>query len=217
MSVNINYFKTFVSFLQNKVQSGGTTTTDQFNFLAHQSQMSCFEKDRLVFLKTGESSDFLDWFLKTVPLSPDFVTGYLPYPADYQHTACVRSYYNKKERPVELITNKAWGDIQISQLQPATYRFPKYTEFSGEYRFLPKDIGIIMLDYWKEPTKPVWAYTIVNNVQVYNPTGSVDFEFGEFTLNRVAGEYLSFMGINLQSKQLAEFSEQFKQQSNSVV
>lgn len=217
MATSINSFKVFVSFIQNKNQSGGTVTTDQFNSLCQQAQLSCFEKDRLTYLETGRSSDFLNTFLKTKTLSPNPSTGYLSYPSDFQHVANVRAYYNKKERDVELIDNQKWGEINASQLMQPTKTFPKYAEYGTEMRFLPKDIGIIMLDYWKTPVQPVWAYTIVNNVQVYNPTGSVDFEWDAFALNRVAAEYLSFIGINLQANMLAGYAQEFKKETNTVL
>lgn len=217
MSVNINSFKVFVEAIQNKNQAGNTITPAQFNSFAHQAQMQVFEKDRLIFLKTGDSSDFIDYFLKSIIVSPNYSTGYLSYPLDFQHTAGVRSYYNGKERPVELIENKAWGEVQASELMMPTKIFPKYTEFSGEYRFLPRDIGIVMLDYWKEPVKPVWAYTIVNNVPTYNPSASVDFEWGAFALNAVASVYLQLCGVNLKDVELSNFSSQFQKETNSIL
>lgn len=217
MGQNIDVFKKTSEFISAKVQSGNTVTPAQFPLIADQAQLLPFEQDRLIFLKTGESSDYLDWFLKNTIINPSVFTGYANYPSDFQHTAGVRSYYNGSERTVDLVTNKAWGDIQQSELEPATLLFPKYTEFNSEYRFLPRNIGIVMLDYWKRPVKPIWAYTIVNNVPVYNPTGSVDFEWPEFALNRVMSVYLQLIGINLQSKELLAFSSQFKQENQSIL
>lgn len=217
MSVSINDFRVFVQFVANKNQNGGTVTTPQFNALCHRAQMAIFEKDRKIFLETGISSSFLDMFLRSVTTSPNPLTGYMPYPTGYQHVANVRSYYNKKERPVEQIANSAWGEINASQLMQPTKMFPKFCEYAGEVRFLPRNIGIVMFDYWKEPVKPVWGYTIVNNVQVYDPATSTDFEFDSYSVNRVAAEYLAFIGINLQAQQLAAFSQQFKAESNVVL
>lgn len=217
MPTNINTFKATSEVLINKVQSGNAVTPTQFNLLADQAQMLCFEEDRLIFLKTGESSDFLDWFLQNIIINPNILTGYAPYPVDFQHTAGVRCYYNGVERPVELCENKAWGETQASELFNPTRIFPNYTEFNGEYRFLPRDIGIVMLDYWKRPTAPVWNYTIVNNVPVYNPSGSVDFDWEFFAFNRIMAVYLQLVGINLQSQPLLQFAAQFKQEAQSVI
>lgn len=217
MSVNINSFRVFVQAVQNKAQSGNSVTTDQFNSFCHQAQMLLFEKDRLIFLKTGDMSDFLSWFLVNAVLNPNINTGYLAYPTNYQHTAGVRSYYNGKERPVELVENKAWGEVIASELMPPTKIFPKYTEFANEYRFLPRDIGIVMLDYWREPVKPIWNYTTVNNKQVYTPTGSVDFEWAPAFLNAVASIYLQLIGCNIKDRELSAFANQYLDESNSIL
>jgi hypothetical protein len=216
--VNINDFKIYTEgILSNKVQSGNTITPSQFNIAAHRAQMIVFEKDRLTFLKTGESSDYLDWFLVNTIINPNQLTGYAPYPKGFQHTAGVRSYYNGKEQKVDLVTNNAWGEIQQSELMPPTLNFPKYTEFAGEYRFLPRNIGTVMLDYWKEPVKPVWGYKIVNNVAVYDPATSVDFEWESFALEMVADAYISIIAQNLKDQQLAQYAEVKGKQNNSIV
>ncbi len=218
MSVNVNDFVIYSeNILANKVSSGNTITPLQRNVALHRAQMIPFEQDRLVFLKTGESSDYLDWFLKTVIAQPNALTGFLPYPNDYQHTAGVRSYYNGREQKVDLVTNNAWGEVQQSELLTPTLNFPKYTEFAGEYRFLPRNIGTVMVDYWKLPQKPVWGYTIVNNVAVYNPATSVDFEFGDFAVERVSACYISIIAENIRDNQLAQFAQAQKQQNNSIV
>lgn len=217
MGYNVNDFKLLSEFISNKIQSGGTVSVPQFESAANSAQLQVFEKDRLTFLKTGDSSDYLDWFLKTATINPSPLTGYADYPKDFQHTANVRAYYLGIERQVDLVENKAWGKVQASKLIHPTRLFPKYTEFSGEYRFLPKNIGIVMLDYWKEPIKPVWGSTIVNNQEVYDPATSVDFEWPAFALNTVMANYLSLIGVNLQAKDLQQFAEVFKQQNNNLL
>jgi hypothetical protein len=217
MPVNIDYFFKLAAGISNKVQSGGSFTVDQKNIFANQAQLQLFEKDRLTFIKTGESSDYLTWFLRNVTINPNRATGYFPYPSDFQHTAGIRAYYGGKERPIQKVTTQAWGDIQVSVLQSADRIFPKYSEFADEFRFLPRDISIVMLDYWKTPVKPIWNYSIVNNQQVYNPVGSVDFEFPEFSLNDVMANYLSLIGVNLKDSMLEQFSQQFKAENNNIL
>ncbi len=114
--------------MANKVQSGQSFTVDQKNIFANQAQLQVFEKDRLTFLKTGDSSDFLDWFLRNITINPSRLTGYAPYPTDFQHTAGVRNYYNGVERPVQFVENKAWGEVQASKLFPPTKYFAKLGE-----------------------------------------------------------------------------------------
>lgn len=220
MSVNINTFKTFTEFVSNKVQSGNTISPSQFNDVADRSQMQLFERDYETFIQTKNISDFLKTFLKnkttTVP-----TTGELSNPSDLQHIASLRSYYVKEsggvEVPVEEARNESWGAISASELLIPNKRFPKYSKFGSVIRFAPKNIGIIMLDYFKRPTAPVWGYTVANNRPVYSAAASTDFEWDEFAMNNVAAIYLSLIGVNLKDSELAMFAQQYKQETNSLL
>lgn len=221
MAVNVNYFKLFVEFISNKAQSGNTISPSQFNFVANQAQMLVFEKDYQIFLQTESISEFLSLFLKnqttTVP-----ATGLLPYPSDLQHVASIRSYYvrpagKSTEITVDWVKNSSWGDVVSSQLMEPTKRFPMYSDFSTEIRFAPKNIGIIMLDYFKTPTAPVWGYTVASSRPVYSSAASTDFEFDLFAMNNVAAVYLSLIGINLKDGELQQWSDAFTKQTNSTL
>ncbi len=220
MGVNVNTFKTFVEFVSNKTQQGNAVTPTQFNLVANQAQLQLMEKDYETFLQTKNISNFLKTFLRNTVLNVP-VNGELSYPSDFQHLSDLRKYYiqNGKgiEIPVEGVRDEAWGDMQRSQLFAPILEFPKYSEFSNVIRFLPKNVGIIMMDYFKTPVVPIWAYTIVNNEAVYNPSTSVNFEWDSFALNNIAAIYLSLIGCNLKDTELAQFSEMYKAQTNSTL
>lgn len=218
MPVNINEFKVYCeNIIANKTQSGNTITPSQFNVAANRAQMDVFEADRLVFLKTGELTDYLTWFSKNIIKSPNQLTGYLDYPEDFQHTIGVRAYSSSKERTVERVANSAWGTVQQSELQKPTFIFPKFSEFKGHYRFLPKNIGIVIIDYLRTPLKPNWAYTVVNNVAVYDSVNSVDFEFPEFAFKRVADSYISIIAQNIKDPQLEAYVQQQKASDKTIL
>ncbi len=219
--VNINTFKLFCEFLQNKVQEGASVTVPQFNSAANRAQMQLYERDYQTFLKTKEVSEFLKVFLSntvfTVP-----VNGEHSYPSDYQHLTSLRKYYvNAKNvgRMIEIeeISNVEWGFSQISQLQEPTLRFPKYNEYSSVIRFIPRNIGTVEVDYFKTPVEPLWAFTIVNGRPVYDPVNSVNFEWFSYNFNEIAGIYLSLIGINLREGDLLNWSNQYKQENNSTL
>jgi hypothetical protein len=137
--------------------------------------------------------------------------------------AAVRKYYvpptggTGKMIPVDDITEEQYGEMQISALMTPTLRFPKYNEFGSTLRFLPRTIGLVELDYFRTPVAPIWAYTTVNNRPVYDPLTSVDFEWSEFSFNSVAAVFLSIIGANLKDNELSQFSQMYKQESNSVL
>lgn len=219
MSVNVNTFKLFTEFVSNKVQSGNAVSPSQFNDVANRAQMQLFEKDFQTFLMTNEVSEYLKTFFKNKIYST-LPTGEISYPSDFEHLASLRRYYVNssgagKEVPMIPVKNSSWGEIQVSALNQPTLRYPKFSEFSDVIRILPRTPGIVMMDYFKKPTAPVWGYTVTNNRPVYNPATSTNFEWSEFSLNNVAAIYLSLIGVNLKDSELAQFSELYKQQTNS--
>lgn len=221
MSTSINSFKLFTEYVANKIQQGNSLTIPQFNELANRAQFVVYEKDRQIFLDTQEVSDYLGLFFKNKTTSIG-LDGTVPYPDDFQHTASIRAYYvrpdlKSSEITVEPVKNYDWGDISSSQLQAPTKRFPKYSEFRDEFRFLPKDLGTVMIDYFATPVVPVWGYTIVSGRPVYDSTSSTDFSWDEFALNNVASVFLQMVGCNLKDGDLAGFSQMFKQETNSTL
>jgi len=219
--VNINSFKTYTEFLSNKVQVGGVISPSQFNQLCFQSLMQVYEKDYQTFLATEEVSELLRIYLKqqttAVPL-----TGVLPYPSDYQHLTALRKYYVNPKGvgrmiQIEEIKEVEWGFIQASSLREPTLRFPKYNEFSSTVRFLPRNIGIIEIDYFKTPVQPIWGYTIVSGRPVYDPLTSVNFEFQDYSTNAVAAVFLSLQGVNLRDSELEQFAQEYMKQTNSLL
>jgi hypothetical protein len=183
--------------------------------------MQVYEKDYQTFLATEEVSELLRIYLKqqttSVPL-----TGEIPYPSDYQHITALRKYYvNPKGKgkmiQIEEIKNVAWGFIQASSLQEPTLRFPKFSEFDGVIRFLPRNIGIIEIDYLKTPDQPIWGYTIVSGRPVYDPLTSVNFEFQDYSTNAVAAVFLSLQGVNLRDSELEQFAQEYMKQTNSLL
>ena len=222
MSVNINTFKNFVEFISNKTQQGATVSPSQFNLLCNRAQMQLFEHDRALFLQTGVSTNFLEFFFKNQTVSVPS-TGVLPYPSDFFQTGAIRSYYIPPstgvglEVPVENVKDTNWGAVISSQLVTPTKQFPKYSEFRLEYRFAPKNIGIVMIDYFNKPVEPVWGFTVVSGRPVYDPATSTDFEWDDYSTNAVAALYLQLIGVNLKDTELAGFAQMYKQETNSPV
>ncbi len=214
MSVNINKFKVFCDFVSNKVQEGNAYALSDFGDICNRAQMQLFERDYQTFIKTEEISEFLKVFLKNtvfgVPL-----TGLAPYPSDYQHLISLRKYLNGKMTEIKEVKNVDWAEYQVSQLMQPTLQFPKYNEFSNVIRFLPKNIGIIEIDYLKTPVVPVWNFTVTNGAPLYNPTGSVNFEWSEYNFNEVSALFLAMIGCNIKDNDLLGFSQLFAQQNNS--
>jgi len=221
MSVNINDFKIFVEGISAKVQVGNTLTVTQFNEFCNQAQMLKFEQDRNIFIAQDEISTYLSLFLKnqvsTVPAN-----GNLAHPADLEHIASIRSYYVTPEGvgmevPVQSVRNADWGKVVSSQLLQATKEFPKYSWFNNQIRFAPKNVGIIMLDYFRTPVVPEWNFTVASGRAVYDPITSVNFEWDSFATNAVAAIFLQLFATSIKDAELMQFGLNFEKQSNTPV
>ncbi len=118
---------------------------------------------------------------------------------------------------MQSVRNSDWGKIAASQLQVPTKEFPKYSWFDTTIRFLPRNIGIVMLDYFATPTKAVWGFTTVNGRPVYNPTTSVDLPIDDFATNAIAAIFLKLFATAIKDPELTAFANQLEQQSNTLV
>lgn len=216
MSVNIDSFKRKVEFIMNKTQSGNSYKPSQFNDICHMAQMQIFEKDYQNFIETENISDYLNVFMKNKVGSVSSSGEYI-LPIDLQHLASVRKYLvrpNGKSVMIHVreVDNVSWGLTQLSSLREPSLLFPKYTTKGSKLFFVPKDIGLIELDYFKMPIAPVWGFTIVSGRMVYDPSTSTDFEWDEHSTNLIISIFLPLVGCNLKDQELFNFSQMYKQQ-----
>ena len=193
-------------------------STSQFNENCFRAMMMPYEKDYQTYTKTGTVSEYLKTFLVT-----DYVRQVsqaepiLAYPTDNQHITSVGTYYNGKQTPADRIENTMWRDMLVSQLYPATLRFPKFQETGSGIEFAPKNVGTVYLDYFRTPKRPVWGYTPVNNRPVFSQALSTDMEIDEFAFNNVSAYFFSFVGVNLSDANIAAFATAFKQETNMIL
>lgn len=213
--MNINEAYTFLNFISNKNQSG-TVTPSQFNQMADRAQMEYFEKDYKYWQDTQDVTDALDVFLKSYATGVP-TNGRLAYPSDYLHVSSMRHYYafingTGKEVSVEEVTNAEYGERTQSEINVPTTRYPIYTDYATYMQFEPKNIGLITMDYFRQPTSPVWGFTLVSSRPVYDPTTSVDWELPNECHNELIFSMASYLGINLRETELAQYAEMQKVQ-----
>lgn len=84
------------------------------------------------------------------------------------------------QNPVRIIDNQRWGSLCGHYTKRPTIKNPAITMFAGGIKVFPKHVGIIVLDYFRNPKDAVFNYTLgTDNEIIYNPTGSVDLEWPE--------------------------------------
>ena len=81
---------------------------------------------------------------------------------------------------------------RILQIRPA----PARAVFDDEGNNVAADS--IQIFYIRKPLKPNWAYSVVNDIPLYNSTNSQDFEIHGSDESELVYRILAFAGINLQ-------------------
>lgn len=96
-----------------------------------------------------------------------------------------QSKYVLTEFPMLKIDNSRWaGVLDHVRLKP-TLKDPKITQFSDGFKVAPKQVSIVVLDYYRKPVRAHWGYVQVDDYFEYDPNTSVQLDwvetmFGEF-------------------------------------
>lgn len=111
----------------------------------------------------------------------------------------VQSKYVKFVGTLELVEEDKWANRVNSSLIKQAIYLPYYNGW--QIHFPITTPSYIRIDYLKRPVKAKWNYTIQNDVEVYNPIGSVDVEFDDMLRSeivaRMVKEYSQYNDDNM--------------------
>jgi len=222
MATNVNTFYQFAKYLTLKANAGNTLTSAEFTNAANQAQFAIFATDYAEFATTGVVTNFLQTYLKAgndaLVRQVNPINPIVPWDDNLQYVCSVGHRYNGKQYDCELVDNVNWREMNApGSLNQPTLRFVKYQQISSGLMFAPANVGTVYIDYFATLTAPVWNYSVVNGAQVYNPIGSVDFEWDGFNTNRIMSVFLSMVGINLKDVDILNWSNEFKKETGIVV
>ena len=116
-----------------------------------------------------------------------------------------------KWSPVTVVSeNERWSWLNNSLRKP-TMQDP-IAVFLGndEIQFYPEDIRTALLTYIRYPQKPVWNYTIIGGIPVYNPVGSQDIELPQICADEMAVTIMDRIGIVIREPGLVDWSRYTK-------
>ncbi len=216
MSVNINTVYEAVLLLSNRNQGGGIITADDFNRYANMVNKGMMNEDFEIFQKTQKLTDRIKSFIKKKQLySPQ--SGQVAYPKDYFYFIAARTYKNDNyiklktecetagtnpdytKLPtisIKPIDNDKLGILNQSEVYQPSVQFPYLLFYNDYLQIYPIDLGVIILDYLEKPQDVLWAYTEVNELPVYNPATSINFQWDETVTNQIIMEICRYAGIN---------------------
>lgn len=135
---------------------------------------------------------------------------------EYLRLSTVRGYYytqtsptvvKKNEVPVRPVSDDELSLVLDSNVNYPTLKYPVINESSEVLNIYPTTFQYVHLTYFRQPVKPVWAYTTVNNRPVYDAVNSVDLEAPKDAFNEVAMRTLSLLGVNMREADLVQYAE----------
>jgi hypothetical protein len=103
-----------------------------------------------------------------------------------------QAYYAKMcERTIDKIENQRWGAVCAHKTKRPTFDNPKMTQVKSVFRVAPREVSVVVLDYYVRPTPATFVYTQApGNVQtgagdqiIYNKAGSKPFQWPSTMVN----------------------------------
>jgi len=98
---------------------------------------------------------------------------------------------------------------RLSDLNPPSLDFPCGVVSNAGIRVFigedSEDEGNFRLTYIQNPPDPIWSFNVLNNVEIYNPTNSVQLTLPESTHKEIAHRILSYLGVALRESTIVEY------------
>lgn len=98
------------------------------------------------------------------------------------------------EYAIGKVDNQRWGSICGHKTLKPSISKPKITQYDGGLKIAPKNLGVIVLDYYRKPKPGTFLYTITNpgaiDEYIQFDTNSAPVEWSEVLIN----EFLNRMG-----------------------
>lgn len=225
--VNINTVYQRVLYLLNKSQGGGNLNRGMFNQFANMANLGLMNKDYVLFQNTQKMTDRMKSFIHKNRYSTN-MAGQFSYPSDYfyfvtlstfkadvvasQMVACNNNPVNINWNaiplvPVKILDNDKLYYRNLSPIYTPNIESPVATFFDDFIQVYPINLGYVQLDYLQRPKPVFWASTEVDELPVYDPINSIDFEWDETTENSIVLFILELAGVNIREYDLLKVSE----------
>lgn len=119
---------------------------------------------------------------------------------------------NTVEKVVKIVTENEKYVRLDSSIKPPTLDYPIGIIYADHIELHPDGIQYVNLTYLRFPNTADWAYTLVNNRPVYDPSNSVDVDGPKIWFNEITMMTLSYLGMNIREPQLVQYAEALKAQ-----
>jgi hypothetical protein len=213
----------FLNFWINKY-TGAWYTISELEMVVDRGQMSLYEDLQPQYAISQRVKDALSPFRAKHNFLPiDTQDGVINVPnTDYISLLDVQITYTDESGRLNYVPIKMYNEDEranrlMSQINPVTPQLPVGEEISlRQFQLYPKVGYTGTVTYFRRPIKPIYGYTVDGGrVIVYNPTASVQLEWGENWHNPILMKALSSIGINIGEQDILQYAE-LKNQSNFV-
>jgi len=215
MPVSINEIKERVEVIAAKDQKTIYLNAAKFNKYAPIALDKIINEQRRKFEADLMSSDAVSE-LKVIRDYQVPSNGRLTQPTDYLYfiNSDVNSFYVNKNKEqiatrnsVDFLSDSQYSNRISSMVSPPTKQRPIMKEENGYFQFYPFNVGIVSLSYLREPNTPVWAFTVVNNEQVYDAGNSVDFDLPYQFKDDLIWSICELLGVTVRQPDLVQASQ----------
>ena len=217
-----------IGYITNKDYDGNEITPDRFASLIKVANIEYFRKKyglpeqyqpgRPVPLEHAEitlkSIDDLRMF-KVGPATTVVTGGMFAYPADYAHKDEIRYDFVKSingsnvtlPRPVEILRESQLSDRLGNWTKRPTTQNPVGVLRSDGIYIYPTTITSVEFSYYRFPVDPVFAYNLHDGYISYDAGSSTELEWSREEHGQITALVLSYIGINLRSQEVYQYSE----------
>jgi len=137
-------------------------------------------------------------------------TGRAPYPTDYLNTDAMN--YGAYRKRVKFIQQDREDSHLNSFIDPPATN-PFYEIDKDGFLFFPSNLGTAYLSYIKKPTDMFWNYVLdIYGRPAYTSVGSVQPEWQELDQLEIVVRALAQVGVNLQLREVEQYSQIIKTQ-----
>tara|TARA_R100000700_G_C3169849_1_gene144550 strand:- start:1383 stop:2063 length:681 start_codon:yes stop_codon:yes gene_type:complete len=221
MAISINTVYQRVLALANKEQRGYITPQD-FNLFANQAQLEILEQyfyDINQFGRMhGNNTNFSDMVdlindklnvLKVTETLSNIVDAKFDLPSDFFRMGNVIL----NGMAADQVTRAEVMTMSKSRLTKPTRGNPVYTISGNEVQIWGWTQGATY-EYIKKPTNVNWGYVIVNEVAMYNPGDTTDFELHALEETELVYRILALSGISIKRPDIASTANALLQAKN---
>ncbi len=115
-----------------------------------------------------------------------------------------------KPKSVEVIDDDKWSKRKDHPVKGPSKDFPILNFGNDHVLVEPKDLYNIDITYLKYPLTPKWAFTVVDGVEKYDASNSVNVELPQMLTNDLGWWILNYLGIRNADDTVAANSEKVK-------